>query len=142
VSGLVAITPAAGFVDIIGSIVIGLVSGIVGFIGVYWLKSKLKYDDSLDAFGVHGLNGIWGAIATGIFANPSVNSAGKGLLYGNPVQVIVQVEAVLATIVYTAIMTAILYFITSVLTGGARVDEETEVVGLDESVHGERGFEI
>jgi Amt family ammonium transporter len=142
VSGLVAITPAAGFVDIIGSVVIGLVSGIVGFIGVYWLKSKLKYDDSLDAFGVHGLNGIWGAIATGIFANPSVNSAGKGLLYGNPGQVIVQVEAVLATIVYTAIMTAILYFITSVLTGGARVDEETEVIGLDESVHGERGFEI
>jgi Amt family ammonium transporter len=142
VSGLVAITPAAGFVDIIGSIVIGLVSGIVGFIGVYWLKSKLKYDDSLDAFGVHGLNGIWGAIATGIFANPNVNSVGKGLLYGNPGQVIVQFEAVLATIVYTAIMTAILYFITSILTGGARVDEEIEVVGLDESVHGERGFEI
>ena len=142
VSGLVAITPAAGFVDIIGSVVIGLVSGIVGFIGVYWLKSKLKYDDSLDAFGVHGLNGIWGAIATGIFENPNVNSAGKGLLYGNPGQVMVQVEAVLATIVYTAIITAILYFITSVLTGGARVDEETEVVGLDELVHGERGFEI
>jgi Amt family ammonium transporter len=119
-----------------------IVSGIVGFIGVYWFKSKLKYDDSLDAFGVHGLNGIWGAIATGIFANPSVNSAGKGLLHGNPGQVIVQVEAVLATIVYTAIMTAILYFITSILTGGARVDEETEVIGLDESVHGERGFEI
>jgi Amt family ammonium transporter len=142
VSGLVAITPAAGFVDIIGSIVIGLVSGIVGFIGVYWLKSKLKYDDSFDAFGVHGLNGIWGAIATGIFANPSVNSAGKGLLYGNPAQVIVQFEAVLATIMYTAIMTAILYFFTSILTGGARVDEEAEVIGLDELVHEERGFEI
>jgi Amt family ammonium transporter len=141
-SALLITNTAAGFVDIIGSIVIGLVSGIVGFIGVYWLKSKLKYDDSLDAFGVHGLNGIWGAIATGIFANPSVNSAGKGSLYGNPGQVIAQVEAVLATIVYTAIMTAILYFITSILIGGARVDEETEVVGLDESVHGERSFEI
>jgi Amt family ammonium transporter len=142
VSGLVAITPAAGFVGLGGSIIIGFVAGIIGFIGVFWLKHRFKYDDSLDVFGVHGLNGIWGTLATGIFANPSVNSAGKGLLYGNPGQVIVQVEAVLATIVYTAIMTAILYFITSVLTGGARVDEETETVGLDESVHGERGFEI
>jgi Amt family ammonium transporter len=142
VSGLVAITPAAGFVDLGGSIIIGFVAGIIGFIGVFWLKHRFKYDDSLDVFGVHGLNGIWGTLATGIFANPSVNSVGKGLLYGNPGQVMVQFEAVLATIVYTAIMTAILYFITSVLTGGARVDEETETIGLDESVHGERGFEI
>ncbi|WP_297888066.1 ammonium transporter [Sulfurihydrogenibium sp.] len=142
VAGLVAITPAAGFVDLSGSIVIGIVSGILGFVGVYWLKKKLGYDDSLDAFGVHGLNGIWGAIATGIFANPSVNQAGKGLLYGNPSQVLIQIEAVLATIVYTAVMTAILYFVVSLFTKGARVDEETEIRGLDETVHGERGFEL
>lgn len=142
VAGLVAITPAAGFVDLSGSIVIGIVSGILGFVGVYWLKKKLGYDDSLDAFGVHGLNGIWGAVATGIFANPAVNQAGKGLLYGNPSQVLIQIEAVLATIVYTAVMTAILYFVVSLFTKGARVDEETEIRGLDETVHGERGFEL
>lgn len=142
VAGLVAITPAAGFVDLSGSIVIGVVSGIIGFIGVFWLKKKFGYDDSLDAFGVHALNGIWGAIATGIFANPSVNQAGKGLIYGNPSQVIIQIEAVLVTIVYTAVMTAILYFVVSLFTKGARVDEETEIKGLDETVHGERGFEL
>jgi Amt family ammonium transporter len=91
-SALLITNTAAGSVDIIGNIMIGLVSGVICFIGVYWLKSKLKYDDSLDAFGVHGLNGLWGVIATGIFANPSVNSAGKGLLYDNPAQVIVQFE--------------------------------------------------
>lgn len=142
VAGLVAITPAAGFVDLSGSIIIGIISGILGFIGVFWLKKKIGYDDSLDAFGVHALNGIWGAIATGIFANPAVNQAGKGLLYGNPSQVIVQIEAVLATIIYTAVMTSILYFVVSLFTKGARVDEETEIKGLDETVHGERGFEL
>jgi Amt family ammonium transporter len=142
VAGLVAITPAAGFVDLSGSIVIGVVSGIIGFIGVFWLKKKFGYDDSLDAFGVHALNGIWGAIATGIFANPSVNQAGKGLIYGNPSQVIIQIEAILVTIVYTAVMTGILYFVVSLFTKGARVDEETEIKGLDETVHGERGFEL
>ncbi|MFN3978477.1 ammonium transporter [Sulfurihydrogenibium azorense] len=142
VAGLVAITPAAGFVDLFGSIVIGVVSGILGFIGVFWLKKKFGYDDSLDTFGVHGLNGIWGAIATGIFANPSVNPAGKGLLYGNATQVLIQIEAVLATIVYTAILTGILYFIVSLITKGARVDDESETTGLDEAIHGERGFEL
>ncbi len=142
VAGLVAITPAAGFVDLFSSIVIGVISGILGFIGVFWLKKKFGYDDSLDTFGVHGLNGIWGAIATGIFANPSVNPAGKGLLYGNATQVLIQIEAVLATIVYTAILTGILYFIVSLITKGARVDDESETTGLDEAIHGERGFEL
>lgn len=142
VAGLVAITPAAGFVDLFGSIVIGVISGILGFIGVFWLKKKFGYDDSLDTFGVHALNGIWGAIATGIFANPSVNPAGKGLLYGNATQVLIQIEAVLATIVYTAILTGILYFIVSLITKGARVDDESETTGLDEAIHGERGFEL
>lgn len=142
VAGLVAITPAAGFVDLFSSIVIGVISGILGFIGVFWLKKKFGYDDSLDTFGVHGLNGIWGAVATGIFANPSVNPAGKGLLYGNATQVLVQIGTILVTIVYTAILTGILYFMVSLITKGARVDDETETAGLDEAIHGERGFEL
>lgn len=142
VSGLVAITPAAGFVDVGGALIIGLVSGVVGFVGVFWLKKLFKYDDSLDAFGVHALNGIWGALATGIFANPAVNELGKGLLYGNPAQVLIQLKAVVVTIIFTAVMTAVVYFVASILTGGARVDEESETKGLDESIHGERGFEL
>ncbi|MCX7738233.1 MAG: ammonium transporter [Hydrogenothermaceae bacterium] len=142
VSGLVAITPAAGFVDVSGALIIGLVSGVIGFVGVFWLKKLFKYDDSLDAFGVHALNGIWGALATGIFANPAVNELGKGLLYGNPTQLLIQLKAVAVTIIFTAVMTAVIYFVASILTGGARVDEESETKGLDESIHGERGFEL
>lgn len=142
VSGLVAITPAAGFVDSAGAFVIGIISGIVGFVGVFWLKKALGYDDSLDAFGIHALNGIWGAIATGIFANPTVNELGKGLLYGNPAQLWIQSKAVIVTIIFTAVMTVIIYFIASLITRGARVDEDTEVKGLDESIHGERGFQL
>ena len=142
VSGLVAITPAAGFVGLGGSIIIGFVAGIIGFIGVFWLKHRFKYDDSLDVFGVHGLNGIWGTLATGIFANPQVNPAGAGLLYGNIKQFFIQILGLVVVILFTGMMTAILYFITSALSRGARVDEETEVMGLDEAVHGERGFEL
>ena len=86
VAGLVAITPAAGFVNFPASMVIGMVAGIFGFYSVTVLKNKIGYDDSLDAFGVHGMCGIWGALATGIFANPAINEAGKGVLYGNPRQ--------------------------------------------------------
>jgi Amt family ammonium transporter len=142
VSGLVAITPAAGFVGLGGSIIIGFIAGIIGFIGVFWLKHRFKYDDSLDVFGVHGLNGIWGTLATGIFANPQVNPAGTGLLYGNIKQFFIQILGLIVVILFTGIMTAALYFITSALSRGARVDEETEVMGLDEAVHGERGFEL
>jgi Amt family ammonium transporter len=142
VSGLVAITPAAGFVGLGGSIIIGFVAGIIGFIGVFWLKHRFKYDDSLDVFGVHGLNGIWGTLATGIFANPQVNPAGSGLLYGNIKQFFIQILGLVVVVLFTGIMTAISYFIASTLSRGARVDEETEVMGLDEAVHGERGFEL
>ncbi|GAB6072166.1 ammonium transporter [Venenivibrio stagnispumantis] len=142
VAGLVAITPAAGFIDLAGSIIIGIVAGLIGFVGIYWVKKRFGYDDSLDVFGVHGLNGIWGTIATGIFANPLINPAGTGLLYGNPKQILIQLLAVLVTIVYTAFMTFIVYFIASFLTKGARVDKESEIKGLDEAIHGERGFEL
>jgi len=142
VAGLVAITPAAGFVDTAGSLVIGAVAGIVAFYGVNGLKKALKYDDSLDAFGIHGLAGIWGAIATGIFANPEVNELGKGLLYGNPDQLFIQIEGVVVTAIYTAIATAIVFKIASIFTGGARVGNDEESQGLDEVAHGERAFTL
>lgn len=140
VAGLVGITPAAGFVDLIGAFVIGIGSGIVGYLGVAVLKPRLGYDDSLDAFGVHGLCGIWGAVLTGVFANPAVNEAGTGLLYGNPKQVLVQLVGVAVTIAYAAAATFVLASITGVVTGGLRVSEEEEIQGLDSSTHGERAF--
>jgi Amt family ammonium transporter len=140
VAGLVGITPAAGFVDLSGSLVIGIGAGLVGYLGVAVLKPRLGFDDSLDAFGVHGLCGIWGALATGIFANPAINEAGVGLLYGNPKQVLIQLISVVATIAYAGMGTFILASITKVATGGLRVSEEEEVAGLDSSIHGERGF--
>jgi len=142
VAGLVAITPAAGFVDASASLIIGIVAGIVGFAGVNVIKKAFKYDDSLDAFGVHALCGIWGALATGIFANPAINSAGKGLLYGNPGQMMIQVKAILVTIVYSAVATVVVYVVASLLTGGGRASAEDESVGLDESAHGERAFHL
>jgi len=143
IAGLVAITPAAGFVSPAGALIIGIVAGVVGWFGVFVLKKALGYDDSLDAFGIHGLAGIWGAIATGFFALQSLAWDGSPLQNGDRMgQILVQIESVIFTIVFTGIMTAILYFISSLITGGARVDEETETMGLDEATHGERGFNL
>ena len=141
VAGLVAITPAAGFVNILGALVIGAVSGVLGWFGASYLKYRFDYDDSLDAFGVHGLNGIWGALATGIFADPAIGSA-KGLLYGDPNQLFIQFIAVLATIAYSALGTFVLVKITSAITNGLRVDDEEELKGLDIAIHTEKGFEL
>jgi Amt family ammonium transporter len=141
VAGLVAITPAAGFVSAPASIIFGILSGILGFIGVFVIKSKLKYDDSLDAFGVHGLCGILGAVLTGVFANPEINEAGVGLLYGNPSQVWAQVVSIIITVVYSGILTVIIFYITKIFVP-VRVEDEDEVRGLDEVEHGERGFNI
>lgn len=142
VAGLVAITPAAGFVNLPAALIIGLVAGLLGFYFVAKVKHKLGYDDSLDAFGVHGMCGLWGALATGLFANPAVNEAGKGLFYGNPGQLWIQFVSIVGTAAFSAIGTLIVIYITKLLTGGLRVTEETEVAGLDSSIHGERGFEI
>jgi Amt family ammonium transporter len=141
ISGLVGITPAAGFVAVHDALAIGLLSGVVGYFGVIKLKKYLGYDDSLDAFGIHGLVGIFGALATGIFANPAIND-GIGLLYGNPYQVVVQFFAVLVTIVYSAVFTYIAYKITNWCTKGSRVDVTVETIGLDKAFHGEKGFNI
>jgi Amt family ammonium transporter len=142
VAGLVAITPAAGFVSVGASLIIGLVAGVLGFLFVAKLKHKLGYDDSLDAFGVHGMCGIWGALATGLFANPAVNQAGQGLFFGNPKQVWIQFLSIVGTAVYSAVATLIVIAVTRLLTGGLRIDKDSEIEGLDSAFHGERGFEI
>ena len=141
VGGLVAITPAAGFVNISGAICIGLAAGIIPFFAVAYLKPKLGYDDTLDAFGIHGIGGTIGAILTGVFADPSINELGKGLLYGNPGQLWTQIIASLITFVYSAAATAVIFMIIK-YTVGLRVDEEDEVIGLDESQHGERAYNL
>ena len=142
VAGLVGITPAAGFVNLPSALIIGLVAGALGFFFVAKVKHKLGYDDSLDAFGVHGMCGIWGALATGLFASPAVNEAGKGLFYGNPGQLWIQIVSILGTAVFSAIGTLIVVYVTKLLTGGLRVTQENEIAGLDSSIHGERAFEI
>ncbi len=142
VAGLVAITPAAGFVGMSASLIIGLVAGILGFFSVTVLKQKLGYDDSLDVFGVHGMCGVWGALATGIFANPAITQGAKGLVFGNPKQLLIQAISIVGTASYTAIATLIVVYITKFITGGLRVDEENEILGLDNTIHGERAFEI
>jgi len=142
VAGLVSITPAAGFVNMPAALIIGLVAGMFGYYSVAVLKHKLGYDDSLDAFGVHGMCGIWGALATGLFANPAITESASGLFYGNPKQVWIQLISIMATAAFTAIGTLIVIYVTKAITGGLRVDKESEVQGLDSSIHGERAFEL
>ncbi len=142
VAGLVAITPAAGFVNMPASLIIGFVAGLLGYYSVAVLKGKLGYDDSLDAFGVHGMCGIWGALATGLFATPAITEGAKGLFYGNPGQLWIQIISIVSTIIYTGVVTLIVIYITKAITGGLRVEEDAEIQGLDSAIHGERGFEI
>jgi len=145
VAGLVAITPAAGFVDVTGALIVGIFGSVIGFFGVAVLKKKLAYDDSLDAFGIHFLAGLWGALATGFLA---IND--KDLLWDGPLkdsgdrmgQVMVQLESIVTISLFTLIGTVIVFYIASALTGGARVDEETEEIGLDESIHGEKAINL
>lgn len=141
VAGLVAITPAAGFVNINGAIIIGLLAGIVPYFSVAMIKPKLGYDDSLDAFGIHGVAGTMGAILTGVFADPAINSAGTGLLYGNPGQLWTQIVASGVTIIYCAVVTLIIFMIVKAVVG-IRVETEHEITGLDESQHGEKAYSL
>ena len=135
VSGLVAITPASGFVDPMGALIIGIIAGAVCYWGAVILKFKLGYDDSLDVFGVHGLGGIVGALLTGVFAIEAIGGT-KGLLEGNATQVIVQLEGIVGTIIYCGIVTFIILKIIDAVMG-LRVDEEAEIAGLDFNLHGE-----
>jgi len=138
VAGLVAITPAAGFVGVGSAIAIGVGVSVVCFVAVSYIKPLFGYDDSLDAFGVHGVGGTLGALATGLFASKAVNPAGAdGLFFGNPRQLLIQAIAVAVTAVYAFVGTLILYKLVDVLIG-VRVSDKDEAMGLDLTQHNER----
>ncbi len=141
VSGLVAITPACGFVTPFSALLIGAIGGVLCFGAVFFLKTKFGYDDTLDAFGCHGIGGTWGGIATGLFATTAVNGDGaNGLFYGNASLLLKQLVAISATYAFTIIMTyAIIKAINFFLP--VRVDEHEEHMGLDISMHGEKAYE-
>jgi Amt family ammonium transporter len=142
VAGLVAITPAAGFVSVIPAIIIGILVSVFCFTAVTVIKPKLGYDDSLDAFGVHCVGGLWGALATGLFASKAVNPAGAdGLFFGNPKQFLIQLTAVSATLIYTFVATAVIYKLVNLLIG-VRVNEKEELMGLDLTQHRERAYTV
>ena len=142
VAGLVAITPAAGFVSPVSAVIIGLLVSVFCYIAVTIIKPKLGYDDSLDAFGVHCVGGIWGALATGLFASKLVNPAGNnGLFLGNPKQFLVQLAAVLVTIIYSGVLTIVIYKIVDLIVG-VRVVEKDEALGLDLTQHHERAYTV
>ena len=140
VAGLVAITPAAGFVSFAGSLVIGLGASLISYYAVYNLKARFGYDDALDVFGVHGLSGVWGLIATGLFASPAINGV-AGLFYGNPNQLVIQVIAVVATAVYTFVVSLLIAKMLDI-TVGLRVEDREEISGLDSALHEESGYRI
>ena len=139
VAGLVAITPAAGFVGVPGALVIGIIVSLVCFCMVAYVKPRLGYDDSLDAFGVHGIGGMLGAILTGVLASPLIQPAYSGAIYGNYRQLIVQFIAVFATIIYSGIGTFLLFKLTEKLVG-IRATDKHEAIGLDETQHGETAY--
>jgi Amt family ammonium transporter len=141
VAGLVAITPASGFVGPLSALIIGAVAGYLCY-NACNLKSRLGYDDSLDVVGVHGVGGTWGALATGLFASKAINDAGNnGLFFGNPGQLWVQLVGVLATWIFAFIGSLILLKIVDILIG-LRVEEEDEVMGLDLSQHNENAYSL
>ncbi len=135
VAGLVAITPASGYVAPSGALIIGLLAGAVCFWGATGLKHMMGYDDSLDSFGVHGVGGIVGALLTGVFADKDIGGT-PGLLQGHPGQVLLQAEGVMVTIVWCAVVSFLLYKLID-KTIGLRVSVEEEIEGLDYSLHGE-----
>jgi Amt family ammonium transporter len=139
VAGLVAVTPAAGTVGPMGALIIGLASGVICFFCATSLKRKLGYDDSLDAFGVHGVGGIVGALLTGVFAAPALG--GFGEVENIALQLWIQFKGVLFTVVYTAIVTFVILKVIDVVMG-LRVSEEEETIGLDLSLHNERGYNL
>lgn len=143
VSGLVGITPAAGFVDVQGALIIGVISSLVGYLGVVKLKEYFGHDDTLDAFGMHGLVGIAGAILTGMFANPEVDSSSAGLFYGNASQMGLQLKSLAVTILYSGIATFVVFKISALITGGGgRINRAIELEGMDIGYHGEQHIVI
>jgi len=136
VAGLVGITPAAGFVQPGAALIIGAAAGLVCYSAIL-IKAKMKYDDSLDAFGVHGVGGTLGAILTGVFATVGA----KGLLMGDTKQFMTQIIAIVAAGLYAVVITLIISFIID-KTIGLRVEKEDEIVGLDQTQHSESGYNM
>ncbi|MGE5279386.1 MAG: ammonium transporter [Deltaproteobacteria bacterium] len=142
IAGLATVTPASGFVSIGAAAVIGLSASILCFIAVAVLKPRFGYDDSLDVFGVHGVGGMLGTLAAGLFASSVINAAAaNGMIYGNPKQLLIQVVAVLAVAAYTAVVTFVIYKLVDVFFG-IRVKEKEEDMGLDLTQHHERAYTI
>ncbi|MBO0782769.1 MAG: ammonium transporter [Ktedonobacteraceae bacterium] len=143
VCGLVAITPASGFVGPVASIAIGIIAGLVTYLMLLFRSRKTRIDDSLDVWAAHGMGGVVGALLTGVFAEKAINSLGNnGLLFGNPAQLGVQLLAVSVTVVYSFVMTLLILKVISWLGLGLRVSEKEEALGLDVAVHGEEGYRL
>ena len=139
VAGLVAITPASGFVGPVSAIIIGGLAGVICYSAIL-LKAKLGYDDSLDVVGIHGFGGTWGALATGLFASTAINPDGaNGLFFGNPGQLWIQFVSVIASMAFAFFMTLIILKVVDLIIG-LRVSEEEEIRGLDISLHNETGY--
>ena len=138
VAGLVAITPAAGFVTPLAAIPIGIIVSVACYYAIVLMKNKLGFDDSLDVFAVHGVGGIWGALATGIFASSAIGGK-PGLIEGNAAQVLTQLIGIVAVGAFAFIATLIIGKLVDV-TIGLRVGQSEELVGLDLSQHGERAY--
>lgn len=139
VTGLVAITPAAGFVDVPAALIIGGAAPFVSNFAINYLKPKLGYDDALDVWGIHGMSGIWGALATGIFAVPSIGGV-SGMLFGNSFQFVVQAISVIVIIIYSFTISFILAKLIDKLLNGIRVEEDEEISGLDTNLHEESAY--
>ena len=137
--GLVAITPAAGYVPVWAAIPIGAIGSVISYYMMVWRAKSSGVDESLDVFACHGMGGTWGALATGIFATTAVNASASGLIDGNWKQVLIQIAAIAATMVYAF---AVSWLLAKALkaTMGLRVKEEEESVGLDISQHGENAY--
>ncbi|RTZ69669.1 MAG: ammonia channel protein [Aquificaceae bacterium] len=138
IAGFATITPAAGFVDILGGFLIGILGGIACFLAVVWAKAKFGYDDALDVFGVHGVGGVVGTLAIALLASPAVGGD-KGLLYGSANLIFPQLVGTIVVVVYTAVVSYLLLKLTDKLVG-LRVSEEVEIEGLDKHLHGEKAY--
>jgi Amt family ammonium transporter len=142
IAGLATVTPASGFISVIPAIIIGITTSIICYMAVSIIKPMFNYDDTLDAFGVHGIGGLVGTLMTGLFASTAINPAGaNGLFYGNAKQFGIQCIAVLTSVGFTVIMTFVLYKLVD-LTIGVRVEDKKEVLGLDVSEHNERAYTL
>ena len=143
VCGLVAITPASGFVGPVAAIAIGIIAGVVTYAAVFIRSNKVQIDDTLDVWAAHGIGGLIGALLTGIFAEKIINGAGaNGLLFGNPKQLLIQIIAVAAAAIYSFVATWVILKILVAFKMPLRVTSSEEVQGLDLAVHGEAGYRL